>query len=56
MNAPGQGVQVSCMAPISLERTAAVVNIDSPDTWDQGLTALEGCNPEGLVLWGMLVN
>ncbi len=56
MNAPSLGVQFSCMALISLERTATTINIDGLGTWDQGLTALEGCNPGGLVLWEMLVS
>ena len=32
------------------------INFDCLGTQDQGLTALEGCNPERLVLWGMLVS
>ena len=44
------------MAPISLECTAAAVNVDGLGRWDQGLTALKGCNLGGLVLRGMLVS
>ena len=48
MNAPSRGVQVSCVAPISLECTAATANIDGLGTWDQGSAALEGYNPGGV--------
>ncbi len=57
MNAPGWGVQLSLMAPISLECTVTAINVDGLGTWDQGSTALEGHNPGGgLVLRGMLVS
>ena len=42
---PGRGVQFVCMVPNSLECIVDALNIDSPGTLDQGLTALEGCNP-----------
>ena len=47
--APGRGVQVDRVAPISLGRTAAAGNVDGPGTWDHGSTAREGHTREGVV-------
>ncbi len=48
--------QVANIVPISLGHTVDVISIDGPDTLDLGSTALEGHNPEGLVLTGLLVS
>ena len=54
--APGRGVQVNRVAPISLERTAVAGKVDGPGTWDHGSTAREGRTREGVVFKGMLVS
>ena len=56
MNAPGWGVEVTHVVPISLERAVGAAIIDGPVNSGQGSTVLEGRNLRGLVFVKMFVS